>query len=178
MKKNSNYKTRLKDIQLFVFDVDGVISDGSVLMDGAGEWVRNMHVRDGLAIKLALKQGFEVAIITAGTSKKVEERMRYLGIEYVFMGVMDKISVLKEFLKQRELELEQTLYMGDDLPDFKCLQAVGVSTCPNDAVVEIRAISDYISHFSGGRGAVRDVIEQTMKVQGKWKAVEEHFFDS
>lgn len=175
MEKSSNYKTRLKDIRLFVFDVDGVISDGSVLMDGDGEWVRNMHVRDGLAMKLALKHGFEVAIITAGTSKKVEERMRYLGVQHVFMGVMDKITVLNSFLANQSLSLVETLYMGDDLPDYKCIQAVGVGSCPNDAVMEIRAISDYISHFPGGRGAVRDVIEQTMKVQGKWEAVEQQF---
>lgn len=178
MEKNSNYKTRLKDIKLFVFDVDGVISDGSVLMDADGEWVRNMHVRDGLAMKLALGQGFDVAIITAGTSKKVEERMRYLGIKHVFMGVMNKISVLNELVLSLNLNLEQTLYMGDDLPDYKCLKVVGVSACPNDAVVEIRQVCDYISHFQGGKGAVRDVIEQTMKVQGKWKEVEQQFFGS
>ena len=177
MEKSSNYKTRLKDIRLFVFDVDGVISDGSVLMDGYGEWVRNMHVRDGLAMKLAMKHGFQVAIITAGTSKKVEERMRYLGVQHVFMGIMDKITVLNSFLAHQSISLKETLYMGDDLPDYKCISAVSIGTCPNDAVMEIRAISDYISHYSGGRGAVRDVIEQTMKVQGKWKAVEQQFFE-
>jgi 3-deoxy-D-manno-octulosonate 8-phosphate phosphatase (KDO 8-P phosphatase) len=128
-------------------------------------------------MKLAMKYGFEVAIITAGTSKKVEERMRYLGVQHVFMGVMDKITVLNTFLTNQSISLKETLYMGDDLPDYKCISAVSVGTCPNDAVMEIRAVSDYISHFPGGRGAVRDVIEQTMKVQGKWRAVEQQFID-
>lgn len=177
MTKNSNYKTRLATIKALVFDVDGVISNGSILLDGAGEWVRNMHVRDGLAMKLAMRYGIKVCVITAGSSKKVKERFQYLGIESIFMSVENKREVLDAYLKEQGILLEETLYMGDDLLDIKCLKAVGVSTCPNDAILEVRAICDYISHFDGGNGAVRDVIEQTLKIQGFWDDILKEYTD-
>ncbi|CAG5080736.1 KdsC family phosphatase [Parvicella tangerina] len=169
-----NYKIKLKDVKLFVFDVDGVISDGVVYLDADGEMMRNCHVRDSLAMKLALHAGIEILIISAGTSKKVEERMRYLGVEHVRMGCYKKYEELSRFCAVNDYQLEQVLYMGDDLPDYECLSNVGVATCPNNAVQEIRFMVDYVSHIDGGQGCVRDVIEQTLRVQGKWPNLAEN----
>lgn len=163
-----NYKIKLRDVKLFVFDVDGVISDGVVYLDADGEMMRNCHTRDSLAMKLALQAGLEILVISAGTSNKVKERMHYLGIKHVRMGVYRKFNELEKFCIENEFHMDDVLYMGDDLPDFECLTNVGVATCPHNAVVEIREIADYISHIDGGKGCVRDVIEQTMRVQGKW----------
>jgi 3-deoxy-D-manno-octulosonate 8-phosphate phosphatase (KDO 8-P phosphatase) len=168
MEKNSNYKIRLAEIEIFGFDVDGVISDGTIQLDGEGEWVRNMHVRDGLAMKMALEKGYKIVIITAGTSQKVRERMNYLGIQDVHMGVTNKLSVLQTYVKSNGLKMTNVLYMGDDLPDYECIVNSGVGACPNDAVREIREVSDYVSHVEGGKGAVREVIEQVMRLKGDW----------
>ncbi len=174
MTKKSNYKVNLRNIQLFVFDVDGVLSDGVVYLDADGEMMRNCHVRDSLAIKLALHAGIDILVISAGNSKKVEERMRYLGIEHVKMGCYKKFEELTHFCAEHDYQFENVLYMGDDLPDYECLSQVGVATCPANAAIEIRGIADYISHIEGGKGCVRDVIEQTLRVQGKWPNLAEN----
>ena len=168
MERKLNYKVNLRQVKLFVFDVDGVMTDGLVQLDAAGEMVRTTHVSDGLAMKLAIKAGLKVAVISAGTSQKVKERMHYLGIEDVFMGVYAKFDVLQKYCDSIGINLENVLYMGDDLPDYECLSKVGVATCPHDSAVEIRGIVDYISHKKGGQGCVRDVVEQTLRVQGFW----------
>jgi 3-deoxy-D-manno-octulosonate 8-phosphate phosphatase (KDO 8-P phosphatase) len=168
MEKKLNYKINLRKVKLLVFDVDGVLSDGHVFLDADGEMMRNTHVNDSLAIKLALKGGLKVAIISAGTSQKVKERMHYLGIEDVFMGVYAKFDVLEKYCASQSITLEEVLYMGDDLPDYECLTKVGVATCPHNSAKEIRGIADYISHIDGGKGCVRDVVEQTLRVQGLW----------
>lgn len=174
MKTKLNYKINLRDVKLFAFDVDGVISDGVVHLDADGEMMRNCHTRDSLAMKLALQAGIEILVISAGTSQKVKERMYYLGIEHVRMGVYRKFEALEKFCVDNQYDLNHVLYMGDDLPDYECLTNVGVATCPHNAAVEIRAIADYISHMDGGKGCVRDVIEQTLRVQGKWPNLAEN----
>lgn len=174
MEKKLNYKTNLRTVKLMVFDVDGVLSDGHVFLDADGEMMRNTHVRDSLAIKIALKSGLKVAVISAGTSQKVKERMHYLGIQDVFMGVYNKFEVLEKYCSSKQIDLKNVLYMGDDLPDYECMTNVGVATCPHNAVVEIRSISDYISHIDGGKGCVRDIIEQTLRVQGFWPNMTEN----
>lgn len=151
-----------------VFDVDGVISDGSVLLDADGEMMRNCHTRDSLAMKLALKANVGLLVISAGTSVKVKERMHYIGIKDVIMGTYNKFEALQEYCKIHGYDLQDVLYMGDDLPDYECMINVGVATCPNNAAIEIRSIADYISHYTGGNGCVRDVIEQTLRIQNKW----------
>jgi 3-deoxy-D-manno-octulosonate 8-phosphate phosphatase (KDO 8-P phosphatase) len=168
MEKNSNYKTRLAAITVFALDVDGVISDGTIQLDAQGEWVRNMHVRDGLAMKMAMEKGYKVVIITAGNSQKVKERLHYLGIQDVFLGVGNKLEVLKGYVHANGLSMSNVLYMGDDLPDYECIVHSGVGTCPNNAVREIREVSDYVSHMDGGHEAVREVIEQVMRLKGDW----------
>jgi 3-deoxy-D-manno-octulosonate 8-phosphate phosphatase (KDO 8-P phosphatase) len=163
-----SYKKRLSDITTFIFDVDGVLTDGSVILDSSGEMVRTMHTKDGYALQHAIKKGFNVIIITGGHSTMVKKRLEALGIEKVFLSTHEKLPVMEQYLKDNNILAKQVLYMGDDIPDLPCLKIVGISTCPNDAAVEIREISDYISHIDGGKGCVRDVLEQTMRVQNKW----------
>ena len=168
MEQKLNYKKKLPQINTFVFDVDGVLSDGVIILESSGEMVRNMTTRDGFAIQHAVKSGFNVCVITGGNSTMVEKRMNYLGVTDVHLSAGKKIDILKNYCKEKNVSLENVLYMGDDLPDFECIRDAGIGTCPNDAVAEIRAIADYISHIDGGKGCVRDIIEQTLKVQNKW----------
>jgi len=168
MEKNTNYKTRLKAINTFVFDVDGVLTNGKVILESSGEMTRTMSTRDGYIIQQALKKGYNVCIITLGNSIMVEKRMNYLGVKDVFSSVDNKLNTLKEYCSSKNISLDNVLYMGDDIPDIDCIQAVSVGTCPNDAVPEIRKVADYISHINGGDGSVRDVMEQVLKVNDDW----------
>ena len=163
-----NYKTKLKNIKAFIFDCDGVLTDGCVTLLPNGEQVRTMNTRDGYALQLAVKKGYVVAVISGGSSGAVKTRMTKLGVHDVYLGCSDKVVALKELMHIYSLKSEQILYMGDDLPDYEVMQEVGLPTCPNNAAQEIKNISDYISHKNGGEACVRDVIEQAMKVQGKW----------
>lgn len=163
-----SYKQKLKNISTFVFDVDGVLTDGLVILDSSGEMVRSMHTKDGYALQHAIKKGYNICIITGGNSMMVKKRLQGLGIQDVFMSVHEKKSVFETYLKEKNVSTDQVVYMGDDLPDFPCIDLAGIGCCPNDAAVEIREISNYISHLDGGKGCVRDILEQTMRVQGKW----------
>jgi len=163
-----NYKTTLKEIKTFVFDIDGVFTDGIVIIDSNGEQLRTANVKDGYAVQLAVKKGFNVAIISGGTNEAVLRRFAGLGVTDVFLGSSDKVAVLENYLQQKGIEMSKVLYMGDDIPDFKVMKMVGLPVCPNDAAPEIREISSYISIHGGGKGCVRDVLEQAMKVQGLW----------
>jgi 3-deoxy-D-manno-octulosonate 8-phosphate phosphatase (KDO 8-P phosphatase) len=163
-----NYKERLKAINTFIFDYDGVLTDGTVYPSADGEMMRAANVKDGYALQLAIKKGYNVAIISGGKSSTMTQRLHALNIEDVHLGVKDKMEVFHKYMKEKNLKKENVLYMGDDIPDYKIMQEVGVATCPEDAVEEIKSISDYISHKEGGKGAVRDIIQQVMKVQSKW----------
>jgi len=163
-----NYKTKLKSIKAFIFDCDGVLTDGSVTLMPDGEQVRKMSTRDGYALQLAVKKGYVVAIITGGSSAAVKSRMTRLGVHDVYLACHDKVKALKELMHIYSLNADDILYMGDDMPDYEVMQIVGLPTCPDNAAQEIKNLSDYVSHKGGGEGCVRDVIEQTMKVQGKW----------
>lgn len=163
-----SYKTLLNDISTFIFDVDGVLTDSSVHVTSTGEMLRIMNIRDGYAIKAAIENGYQVCIISGGTNEGVRIRLQNLGVKEVFLGSHQKVDVLNSLIEKYKIEPKNVLYMGDDLPDYYVMQMVGLPTCPQDAVPEIKSISKYISHINGGRGAVRDVIEQVMKVQGKW----------
>ncbi|GAL87567.1 hypothetical protein CHU_3312 [Sporocytophaga myxococcoides] len=155
-------------INTFLFDVDGVLTDGSIQAFSTGEHVRNFYIKDGYAIEKALQSGYNIIIITGGFEEGVSKRLKFLGIKDVFMGVKDKLAVYNEYLHDKHLDKSSILYMGDDLPDLKMLKLVGMPTCPNDAVDDIKNVCKYISPYNGGRGAVRDVIEKVMKAQGKW----------
>lgn len=163
-----SYKEFLKNINTFIFDIDGVLTDGTIQVNTQGEMFRTMNIRDGYGLKDAVEKGFNVCIISGGTNEGVRVRLQNLGIKDVFLGAHHKTKVLEDYLKTNNLKRENILYMGDDLPDYEIMKEVGLPTCPQDAVQEIKAISKYVSHKKGGKGCVRDVIEQVMKVQGKW----------
>ncbi|MGB4205044.1 MAG: HAD hydrolase-like protein [Bacteroidales bacterium] len=164
----SNYKELLRDVDTFILDYDGVLTDGNVILMSNGDALRTANVKDGYALQLAVKNGYRVAIISGGYSESMLHRFKALKINDVFLGVDKKIEVLQKYMKDNNLEPRQVLYMGDDIPDYESMLLVGVPTCPADASEEIKAISKYISHRSGGKGCVRDIIEQVMKIQGKW----------
>lgn len=163
-----SYKELMNDITTFILDVDGVLTDGTVHVSPTGEMLREMHIRDGFAMKAALESGYNVCIISGGSNEGVRIRLRNLGIHDIHLASPNKVETFKEYIELYNINPESVLYMGDDIPDFHVMQLVGLPTCPQDSVPEIKAISKYISHKNGGKGAVRDVIEQVMKAQGKW----------
>jgi 3-deoxy-D-manno-octulosonate 8-phosphate phosphatase (KDO 8-P phosphatase) len=164
----SNYKEGLTRITTFIFDYDGVLTNGVVLITNTGDQLRTGHVKDGYALQLAVKSGYRVAVISGGYSESMRHRCNALNLTDVFLGVENKMQVFDEYIAKHNLKPDEILYMGDDLPDYQVMKKVGMPVCPSDAAEEIKSISSYISHFSGGGGCVRDVIEQVMKVQGKW----------
>jgi 3-deoxy-D-manno-octulosonate 8-phosphate phosphatase (KDO 8-P phosphatase) len=163
-----SYKELMNDITTFIFDIDGVLTDSSVHITPTGEMLRIMNIRDGFAMKAAVESGYHVCIISGGSNEGVRTRLKNLGITDIFLGTPDKVETFKEYCDIYSINPEQVLYMGDDIPDYHVMQLVGLPTCPQDSSPEIKAISKYISHKNGGKGAAREVIEQVMKVQGKW----------
>lgn len=163
-----NYKEKLEAIRAFVFDFDGVMTDGSVWTYANGETVRAGNTKDGFAIQYAVKKGYTVAVISGATSASIDNRMRSLGVEQCFTGCGNKKETYDMFLETNNLDDSEVLCMGDDIPDYPLLKRAGVSTCPADAAVEIRDMVDYVSVYPGGRGAVRDVIEQVLRLHGNW----------
>lgn len=163
-----NYKALLTKINTFVFDYDGVFTNGTIILQNDGEPLRTANVKDGYAIQLANKKGYRVVIISGGKSESMTNRFKLLKINDVFLGVERKIEVFEKYLNDHNIDVQNTIYMGDDIPDYEVMQRAGVACCPADAAEEIRGISHYISHQNGGEGCVRDIIEQVLKVQGKW----------
>lgn len=166
MKKN--YKELLSEITTFVFDVDGVFTDGSVLITSDGEMLRKMNVKDGYAVKTALQKGYNICIISGGTNAGVKARLKGLGVTDIYLGAHHKEEPLDEYLDIYNIDAQHVLYMGDDLPDIPPMKKVALATSPQNAVAEVKAISDYVSHKNGGDGCVRDIIEQVLKVRGDW----------
>lgn len=163
-----NYKTKLRDIKAFVFDFDGVMTDGAVWMYADKETVRAGNIKDGYAIQYAIKKGYIVTVISGATSLSIDNRMESLGAPKIYTGASNKLEVYRLFMKEHGLKREEVLYMGDDIPDYEVMKEAGVSCCPLDAATEIKEIADYISLYAGGQGCVRDVIEQTLRLHGKW----------
>ena len=162
---------RFKQITTFIFDVDGVLTDGTVNALASGEMYRTFYIRDGYGIERAIKAGYRVAVVSAGNQDGVRKRLAFLGINDVFMGgpTDHKVNAYLGYLTRDSIPENQVLYMGDDLPDHAILsRQTLLSTCPADATDEIQAVCDYVSPAVGGRGAVRDVIEQVMKAQENW----------
>lgn len=166
--KTMNYKKKLHDIKAFVFDFDGVMTDGSVWTYGDRETVRCGNIKDGYAIQYAVKKGYVIALISGATSLSINNRMEALGVTHIYTGCANKIETYRNFLEESGLTESEVLCMGDDIPDYEIMSHCGVAACPADAAVEIKEISDYISIHGGGHGCVRDVIEQTLRLQGKW----------
>lgn len=162
----------LQQITTFIFDYDGVMTDGTVYMDSNGDPLRTSNVKDGYALQLAGKLGFHLAVISGAVVTNITKRLNMLGVKDVFTGVPDKVVKLEEYMEQYGLKPEQIVYVGDDIPDLPVMRRVGVAACPADAAPEIRQICHFISERPGGRGCVRDIIEQTLKAQGKWMTAE------
>ncbi|ETZ23321.1 HAD family hydrolase [Pedobacter sp. V48] len=159
---------KLKNITTLIFDVDGVLTNGDIIASDSGEFLRTFNIKDGYALQLAVKRGYLVCIISGGRGLAMQRRFEGLGIAEVFLGVSDKVDVFNSVLTKHNITAEEVLYMGDDIPDLSVMQLVGLPTCPSDAVPEIKAISEYISPYSGGKTAVRDIIEKVLKVQQRW----------
>jgi len=159
---------KLKDISTFIFDVDGVLTDGSVYVLENGEQARQFNIKDGYAIQLAVKCGYNVCAISGSRSKIAIHRLNSLGVKEVHVGAHTKSENFRNYLEEKHVLPASVLFMGDDIPDLEVMKLAGLAVCPADAAEEIKAISAYISPLGGGRGAVRDVIEKVLKVQGKW----------
>ena len=158
-----------KNITTFVFDIDGVLTDGNLLVMANGVMLRQMKVRDGYALQFAIKKEYEIIIISGSYSAESQMRLKKLGVNKIFMRVENKLEKLKELITAHQLNKEEILYMGDDIPDYEVMQYCGLATCPADAVAEIKTISKYISPLNGGQGCVRDVIEKVLKLQNNWR---------
>jgi 3-deoxy-D-manno-octulosonate 8-phosphate phosphatase (KDO 8-P phosphatase) len=168
-----NVLQQFKQIRLFVFDVDGVLTDGKLLLLDDGQMARTMNIRDGYALQLAIKKGYEVLVISGGTSEgSVQNRLNKLGIQQIYMGIKDKVKVLQDFMHSQQFNAAQILYMGDDLPDLEAMKLASLPTCPADAAPEIKSVSHYISPFKGGEGCVRDVIEKVLKLNDHWNELQ------
>ena len=161
---------KLEQVRLLVFDLDGVLTNGKILVMPNGEWIREMDIKDGYAIQHAVKSGLNVAVITGSLSKPVKERLLKLGVELFFENTPQKSLIINQLLSKFNINKASALFMGDDLPDLDAFEAVGIKTCPADAATELLQQADYISPKSGGNGSVRDIIEKVLRTQGKWAA--------
>lgn len=159
---------KFKHITSFIFDVDGVLTDGTILVLPGGVHARKMNIKDGYALQLAVKKGYKVFIISGGDSFEVKERLQKLGIVEVHTKVANKADLLHTLMTTHHLTDSECLYMGDDIPDKHVMQLIGLPCCPADAVPEIKSISTYISPYKGGEGCVREVVEKVMKLRGDW----------
>jgi 3-deoxy-D-manno-octulosonate 8-phosphate phosphatase (KDO 8-P phosphatase) len=157
-----------QEITTFIFDVDGVLTDGTVLLLENGMQARKMNIKDGLALQMAVRNGYRVVILSGGSSEPVISRLRYLGIEEIHLGLKDKLKFLQIYMEQNGINPREALYMGDDLPDIPVLGQVHLPCCPADAAIEVKKISKYISPYNGGYGCVRDVIEKVLRLNNHW----------
>ncbi len=156
-------------VSTFIFDVDGVLTNNQVLVMEDGQLLRHMSIRDGYALKRAVRQGYRVCVITGGESEGVRKRLNKLGVTDVYMGRQEKTEAFESYVRKFEIDYEEILYMGDDLPDYPPLRKVGLPACPADAVPEVMTIAKYISPYNGGAGCARDVIEKVLRLHGKWQ---------
>ncbi len=163
-----NYLESFRDIHTFMFDVDGVLTDSSVLVLEDGKLLRKMSIRDGYALKLAVQRGYRVAIITGGKSEGVRIRLENLGITDIYTGISNKLEVFEEYIHAYDLDPQGILYMGDDLPDYPVMRKVGLPACPKNAAPELFQLAAYVSPFGGGEGCARDVIEKVLRLHDKW----------
>ena len=168
MPAKESYKQRLKHITTFVFDVDGVFTDNKVLVTPDGQLLRSMNSRDGYAIQLAAKRGYRLCVITGGRSEAVRQVLMNLGIQHVFLGSSNKLSVFDNYCREENISPEEVLYMGDDIPDLPVMHKVGVAVCPADAANDVLAYCHHVSPVNGGHGCVREIIEQVLKLQQNW----------
>lgn len=165
----------LKKIKAIVFDVDGVLSCETIYLHPDGEPMRSVNIKDGYALQFAVKCGLIVAIITGGRTEAVRKRYEGLGLKDVYLGASVKIKEYMLLKDKHNLKDEEILYMGDDIPDFEVMSLCGCPCCPADAAPEIKDVALYVSHYNGGYGCGRDVVEQVLRAQGKWMSDENAF---
>lgn len=170
----SNYKADLQKVKAFAFDIDGVFTDGSVLMYANGDLLRTYNAKDGYAVRYAVEKGFPVAIITGGISETIKMRFSQFNVTDIYLGSHYKLPDFEDFCYKYSLSPSEVLFMGDDIPDIPIMEACGLPTCPSDAVAEVKKVSTFISPYKGGHGCVRDIIEQVLKVHGKWHSNDEY----
>ena len=164
-----NFKEDIAKTKAFILDVDGVMTDGGIMpIEGGTDFIRKYNAKDGYAIAYAVRRGYKVCVITGGHGNLLRSRMERLGVTKLYLNCMDKISAMQEFFAEYDVDPATTIYMGDDIPDLECMELVGVPVCPADACSEVIEASRYVSEFCGGRGAVRDIIEQTLRAQDEW----------
>ncbi len=159
---------KFQKITTMIFDVDGVFTDGMLIVTENGDMLRSMNARDGYAVKRAIDQGFRIVIITGGDSIGVEKRFRKLGVKYIFLKTKDKLAKYKSFIEEHDISNDEVLYVGDDILDLELMHYVFLPACPHDACHEILAMAEFISNFDGGRGCVREIIEKVLSSQNKW----------
>ena len=164
-----NFKEDIAKTKAFILDVDGVMTDGGIMpIEGGTDFIRKYNAKDGYAIAYAVRRGYKVCVITGGHGNLLRSRMERLGVTRLYLNCMDKISAMQEFFAEYDVDPASTIYMGDDIPDLECMELVGIPVCPADACSEVIEASRYVSEFCGGRGAVRDIIEQTLRAQDEW----------
>lgn len=163
-----NFKEDIARVEAIVLDVDGVMTDGGIIPTPDGDFIRRYNAKDGYAIASAIREGLKVCIISGGRGRMLENRLQMLGVTRFYLNCMDKVTAIREFVADYGVDLENVIYMGDDIPDLECMRLVGVPVCPSDAAMEVVEASRYISEFNGGHGAVRDIIEQVMRAKGVW----------
>lgn len=163
-----NFKERLAEVEAFVFDVDGVMTDGSIMPLPDGDFLRRYNAKDGYALSYAIKHGYKVCVISGGFGSLLASRMQRLGVKHLYTNCMDKIKAIREFAESEGVNLDNVIYVGDDIPDLECMRLVGIPVCPADAATEIVEAACYVSQFGGGRGCVRDIVEQVLRAHGTW----------
>lgn len=164
-----NFKEDIAKTKAFVFDVDGVMTDGGIMPIGDGsDFVRKYYAKDGYAIAYAIRRGYKVCVISGGHGNLLRARLERLGVTKMYLNCMDKIAAMDEFFAEYNIDPATTIYMGDDIPDLECMRMVGIPVCPADAAMEVIEASRYVSEYDGGRGAARDILEQVLRAQGRW----------
>ncbi len=163
-----NFKEDIARVKAFVFDVDGVMTDGGIIPTPDGDFIRRYYAKDGYAMAYAIREGYKICVISGGRGEMLRRRLEMLGVERMYLNCMDKITAIKEFMSDNGLAAEEVIYMGDDIPDLECMRVVGIPVCPADACMEVIEASRYVSEYNGGYGAVRDIVEQVLRVQGRW----------
>ncbi len=165
---SDNIYSKFKNIKHIILDVDGVLTDGSLIITDSGELRRTMNAKDGMAMRMALDKGYTLNIITGGKAEGVIKRLKGLGISEIHVGIYDKLECFEELRNIYEWKKDEIMYVGDDVNDYEVMQAVGLACCPKDAVPEIKSIAHYVSTAAGGKGCVRDVIEKVLKLNSHW----------
>ncbi len=164
----ANFKEDLARVKAFIFDIDGVLSLQTIVLNSLGVPNRTVNLRDGYALQLAVKKGYYIGIISGSNSKEYQKRLRMLGVNDIYLKSRSKLDNFNTFLKKHNLDKSDVLFMGDDIPDFVVMKEAGIPVCPSDADSEIKQISSYVSDKKGGEGCVRDVIEQVLRLHNNW----------